>query len=313
MARISRDAARDLTRRLDTEFATQARQSEASQALKSSEDLNDAETYLADDLLIVFYEKNRLGSLNTLEEKKEARDTLWDLVFGNNWDTNCPIPTPSVLGERAAVDSTIMVGTLDQDAETSNKRKASGEMSPPPPHRCRGAEVFIKVNVNWAVEDLTFPLCDARGRNFAADVAFTKSPGLTWGRAKGDCTGNWDRAELRRLGRYNTSWLVYWTRQRLLFGLAHGLRGRDVGDQDGHDDNRNDGRGIYQEDDDGKYQNVHRSNRARARAVPNDNQNNGGGNDQGENNVPPEQPLRNLGDIQVDLGKLRYIRLCADI
>ncbi|KAF6820075.1 hypothetical protein CPLU01_12849, partial [Colletotrichum plurivorum] len=184
------------------------------------------------------------------------------------------VPIPGPVDDRAAACSIIKVGTLDRDAEAPNKRKANGDMSPPPPHRCRGADVFIKVNINWTVEDLTFPLCDVRGRSFASDIAFTKSPGLTWGQAKGDCTSKWDRAELRRLGRHNTSWLVYWTRQRLLSGLKSGLRGREIYIDD------------YVQDDDDPYANAH---------------------------LPPGQAPQALEDVPVDLGKLEYIRLCADV
>ncbi|KAF6811560.1 hypothetical protein CSOJ01_05693 [Colletotrichum sojae] len=199
MANIAPSTALDLARRLDAELTNLTDKAKVAWALKSFNDLTPEEQILADDIILDVYVKNRFGRLIKMDELEAAREKLWNLVFDNNWNTNCRVPIPGPVDDRAAACSIIKVGgTLDRDAETPNKRKANGDMSPPPPHRCRGADAFIKVNINWTVEDLTFPLCDAR-RTFFSDIAFTKSPGLPGARPK-----------------------------RLLSGLKSGLRGREI-------------------------------------------------------------------------------------
>lgn len=190
------------------------------------DDLTAEETKLPDAWLSRVYHCNRLQPPDSAEKIVTARKKLWAMVFSNKWTTNSPIPKPGSIVERKAVDSTVKIGVLNEDAQTSKKRKADGTMVGVPAWRARGADVFIKVNVKWQRLDLTFPLCDSRGSTFATDIDFTPIPGSSLPQQKGYCTSRWDRAEPRRLGRVNTDFVVYWTRNALLFSLKNKLNGR---------------------------------------------------------------------------------------
>ncbi|KAJ0168373.1 hypothetical protein CTA2_6743 [Colletotrichum tanaceti] len=159
---------------------------------------------------------------------RRARKKLWEEVFSNNWNSTKTFFEPGPVAPRTAAESTVMIGTLDEDAAVSKKRKADGTMveGDSKPWRSAGAAVFIKVNTIWEQSDLTFPFCDARGGNFATNIKFTWTQGMDSSQAKADCTMKWDRSELSRVGKINTDWVVYWVRSKLLHGLKYGLNGR---------------------------------------------------------------------------------------
>ncbi|KXH46052.1 hypothetical protein CSAL01_04270 [Colletotrichum salicis] len=109
---------------------------------------------------------------------------------------------------------------------------ADGSSVPAPasrPHgpRSRGADVFIKANINWAIKDLGFSLCDARGANFTSDIKFEWTHGYYPSFSMGECAKCWDRDEPRRMCLVNIHLIVYWTRNELLYSLKNNLGGHD--------------------------------------------------------------------------------------
>ncbi|KAF9879203.1 hypothetical protein CkaCkLH20_03436 [Colletotrichum karsti] len=106
--------------------------------------------------------------------------------------------------ERTADESTVLIGTLLRDAEVSRKRSANGDVRPVAQHRRQGAPVYLKININWQLENIVFMLCDCKGANFGPHIDFEMREGYHLGLAKGLCTANWDASERRRIGAQNT-------------------------------------------------------------------------------------------------------------
>ncbi|KAJ0161870.1 hypothetical protein CTA2_5459 [Colletotrichum tanaceti] len=217
----------NLVARLTSTFTTSTDCSNHVSFVAKYADLTSEETKIADDWLPRLYQCNRMEPLDTAEKKETARKHIWALVFSNNWNSNCIVPAPAKAPERTACQSTIQVGTLNRDAEQAKKKRRDGSMAPIPLQRSRGAAVFIKVNIHWIQEDMTFPLCDAKGSNFSTDIDYARLPNLNYWQAKGDCTATWDRAQLRRIGGQNTELVVHWIRNALKFSLKHRNRGRE--------------------------------------------------------------------------------------
>ncbi|KAK1987054.1 hypothetical protein LZ30DRAFT_684879 [Colletotrichum cereale] len=165
---------------------------------------------------------NRQGKSISASSRAESKWFNLELVFQDGWDTNTPFLEPGPIPPRTASASSIQIGVLSRNADVSKKRRADGTTVNTKAWRSAGAPVFMKVNTIWEQRDMTFPFCDSRGGGFAANIQFTWNPGFTFAGAKGMCTGNWDAAELRRVGRVNTDWVVYWVRNRLLANLRDG-------------------------------------------------------------------------------------------
>ncbi|KAF6813985.1 hypothetical protein CPLU01_14504, partial [Colletotrichum plurivorum] len=92
MANITSRTALDLARRLESELTDLTDKAEVAWAIRSFNDLNPEEQILADDILLDLWIKNRLGRLIKMDELEAAREKLWNLVFDNNWNTNCEGP-----------------------------------------------------------------------------------------------------------------------------------------------------------------------------------------------------------------------------
>ncbi|KAK1638041.1 hypothetical protein BDP81DRAFT_392665 [Colletotrichum phormii] len=181
--------------------------------LRKYNDLTASEKEIPDRWMARFYECNHLGKLDTAEARETARAKLWGLVF-STWDTDSSPPQPARLVARKTTDSIFKIGILREDVEPSKKRKADDSSVPAPasrPHgpRSRGADVFIKADINWATEDLGFSLCDARGANFTSDIKFEWTHGYYPSFAMEECAK------------------VYWNRYELLYSLKNNLGGRD--------------------------------------------------------------------------------------
>ncbi|KAI3540061.1 hypothetical protein CSPX01_08516 [Colletotrichum filicis] len=105
------------------------------------------------------------------------------------------------------------VGTLTEDASVSaasNARaKKSHAVPTVPAWPQRGAAVFIKININWADNDLTFPFVDVKGSTFQSSIRYDMTENMTIDHAKGHLTTQWDMAELSRFAKANTSLMVY--------------------------------------------------------------------------------------------------------
>lgn len=149
---------------------------------------------------------------------------LWNLVFANRWNTNCPNKHPGAIHARRGVESMTQVGTWSVNLPmpaTPTKRKrdeaAAGGIQPNE-HRQAGAPAFIKPNMNWDDFGISFSVCDAKSSGANAKyVALT--PGWTLQQARAEAMMHWDENECERVIDYNTKLAVCWARSRLLTSL----------------------------------------------------------------------------------------------
>ncbi|KAK3372919.1 hypothetical protein B0T24DRAFT_491666, partial [Lasiosphaeria ovina] len=128
-----------------------------------------------------------------------------------------------VLRPRQATESMIKIGTWSENLPgpaTPTKRKRNDENAAPSPkpHRTRGANAFLKPNLNWTHFGMSFVVCDVKG-SAASDKFVQLAPGMTMAQVYFDCMANFDEQEAKRVGDYNYDLGVYWARSRLLFDM----------------------------------------------------------------------------------------------
>ncbi|KAF4773202.1 hypothetical protein HER10_EVM0006340 [Colletotrichum scovillei] len=104
-------------------------------------------------------------------------------------------------------------------------RQKQGHAIPAVPEwRRRGATIYLKVNLNWEGNDLTFPFVDVKGASFQASIKYDLAENITIEYAKGLLSTSWDKVELSRLAKANNSLMVYWCRNARLKSLRHEAR-----------------------------------------------------------------------------------------
>lgn len=167
-----------------------AHRSDSRWVVGSYSELTEHEQRLVDRWMMRLYEHNRVPVPEGNEAIEKARKLMWDLAFSGNWDSNSPIPAPKKARERTADESTVLIGTLLRDAEVSRKRSANGDARPVAQHRRQDAEVYLKINIKWQLENIVFMLCDSKGANFGPHIDFEMREGYHLGLAKGLCTAN---------------------------------------------------------------------------------------------------------------------------
>ncbi|KAK7435094.1 hypothetical protein CaCOL14_011201 [Colletotrichum acutatum] len=205
--------------------ASEAR-SDSLRILSNYHDLSDAQKAIPERWMDAYIECTRMEEMDTPEARRHALAErireLWDLVF-TNWDTNTMVSSPMPAAKRQAAHTAMYVGTLAEDdsvsAATNARAKKSHAVPAAPAWRQRGAAVFIRVILIWAGNDLTFPFVDVKGSIFQSSIRYDLAENMTIDHAKGHLTSQWDKAELGRLGKANTSLMVHGCRNALLKDL----------------------------------------------------------------------------------------------
>ncbi|KAH0425852.1 hypothetical protein CcaCcLH18_10721 [Colletotrichum camelliae] len=243
----------------------------------SYDDLFEPEKAIADDLIGILWRVNRLGdALGDEDSFETAREELFASVF-DCWDSNGKTREPARTRERAFEDTAVLIGYLAQDAPlpASRKRTMDGSPAPSPSpskpnlKRVAGAPVCIKVVIDFPIHQLTFPMVDGNGAVFPASIVIRPvSDDVDLPTLRSDCTLKWDGAELKRVGRANMAWAVFWVRNRLRRSLTvesparltatmnaklwkEDPGGGENNDKDGNnDDNNDDDNNDEDEDDD---------------------------------------------------------------
>ncbi|KXH26602.1 hypothetical protein CSIM01_02903 [Colletotrichum simmondsii] len=187
--------------------------------LSKYDDLSAAQKAIPEPWMEVYMECNRMRQVAGRQALDNRIRELWDLVF-TSWDTSRVVFPPAPAPKRQAAQTTMYVGTLAEDASMSaanNARAKKGhEVSEVPVWRQRGAAIFIRVNLNWEGNKLTFPFVDVKGAAFQSSIRYDLAENMTIDYAKEVLIGQWDRAELGRLGNANTSLMVHWCQNALL-------------------------------------------------------------------------------------------------
>ncbi|KAK3363832.1 hypothetical protein B0T25DRAFT_54388 [Lasiosphaeria hispida] len=170
---------------------------------------------MCDDIIGMIGEASKTGE----KPNDASRKGLWDAVFARGWHPNCTFREP-VLRPRQATESMIKIGTWSEDLPgpaTPTKRKRNDEDAAPSPkpHRARGADAFLKPNLNWTHFGMSFVVCDVKG-SAASDKFVQLAPGMTMAQVYSDCMVNFDEQEAKRVGDYDYDLGVYWVRSRLL-------------------------------------------------------------------------------------------------
>ncbi|KAK4168081.1 hypothetical protein QBC43DRAFT_361741 [Cladorrhinum sp. PSN259] len=187
--------------------------------LRNVSDLTPDQKLMCDGLIIKLGEALGAPAAPT----PESRAGLWDLVFEDGWDTNCPITHPGAIRPRRGVESMTQVGTWKVSLPaptTPSKRRRSGEPVTNP-HRQAGAPAFIKPNLNWDDFGVSFTVCDKV--NSCANAKYVAwNDGWTLQQARAEAMMHWDRHEIERVTEYNFKLVVCWARGRLLAELYAG-------------------------------------------------------------------------------------------
>ncbi|KAJ0297802.1 hypothetical protein COL5a_011077 [Colletotrichum fioriniae] len=212
-------------------IASGVARSDSLRILSNYDDLSDAEKAIPEQWMEAYIECTRMKDADTPETRRAALDEcikdLWDIAF-NRWNSNMTVPLPVSAAKRQAGHTTMAVGTLREDASASAENRArqkQGHAIPAVPEwRRRGATIHLKVNLNWEGNDLTFPFVDVKGASFQASIKYDLAENITIEYAKGLLSTSWDKAELSRLAKANTSLMVYWCRNALLKSLRHEAR-----------------------------------------------------------------------------------------
>lgn len=181
-------------------------------------DLSDVQALMGDDLIDLLGVYNGTG--DTADEA--TRIKLWNHVFAGGWDTNCTNPHPEPLRERRGVEAMIRVGSFNANLPPSvpAKRKAAreGTVASPPAHRQAGAPAFMKPNINWDDYGINWMLVDSKSAG--VNPRFVQyHNNWTAEQARAEAVIHFDRHERTRIGEYNLSLVVHWTRGRLLCHL----------------------------------------------------------------------------------------------
>ncbi|KAI8204500.1 hypothetical protein KHU50_002848 [Colletotrichum sp. SAR 10_65] len=178
---------------------------------------------LGDDLIRLLWDRNRLiqNLNNDGIELEQARQLVWGLVF-HNWNSNDETPEPGqILRRRSYSRVKVLVGHLIYDTP------------PPTPvreERRAGARVYTRPAINVNSNTVEFPMFDSKGGRLPPDTDILYTPDYLCdiNRVRNQCVMDMDEAELRRQGRRNTGWVVYYLRHRLRLSLINQQNGRDT-------------------------------------------------------------------------------------
>lgn len=177
---------------------------------------------MGDDLIRLLWDRNRLLQKlnNDSIELEQARQLVWGLVF-HHWNSNdktlAPAKTPRT---REYSRVKVLVGHLIYDTPPATARE----------ERQAGAGVYIRPEIIADSHTVEFPTFDLRGFRLpdSTDILYTPDYLSDVNRARNECVMNMDEAELRRQGRLNTRWVVYYLRHRLRLSLIKQHNGRDT-------------------------------------------------------------------------------------
>lgn len=181
--------------------------------LSDRSQLTEDQLRSCDDIITLVGDANRNGDKPT----REARKGLWDAVFANGWNTNCPNIHPGPIRGRRAVESMIQIGTWSANLPVTPSKRKAGENSPGP-HRLAGAPAYLKPNLQWSNFGINWITCDAKS-SAAKDEYVRLFPGWTMAQAHSECITHFDAHESERVGTYNNRLAVCWARSRLLVSL----------------------------------------------------------------------------------------------
>ena len=130
---------------------------------------------------------------------------------------------------RRAAEIMTPVGTIKTGIPVTKNARAKGGSKQ---HRQPGGPAFLKPNINWEENSVTFFWCDSKG-----GAVNSRSVQLcqcyTTAQAKADAVVRWDQAERKRIHNHNIQWVVYWARACLLRWMADHMPA-DVVDNDGN-------------------------------------------------------------------------------
>jgi len=197
------------------------------------DDLSDDKKKCCDDIII------KLGDANGTKElpDDESRAGLWNSVFANDWNTNCPNKHPGTIRARRGVESMTQVGTWKTNLPTPTtptKRKRD-ENTQVNQNRFVGAPAFIKPIMNWDDFGTSFSVCDAKSS--AANAKYVNlNLGWTWQQARAEAMVHWDENEYQRVIEYNTRLAVCWARSRLLTSMRAASRTQAGGEGHGYNE-----------------------------------------------------------------------------
>ncbi|KAK3347032.1 hypothetical protein B0T25DRAFT_293264 [Lasiosphaeria hispida] len=139
----------------------------------------------------------------------DQRVRTWKHVFSDQWNTNRPFQHPGNTGARRARESSVLVGKLKVDHPPSKKSPVV------PAHRRAGAVVYMKPNLKWDENTVSFMLLDARGASIKSEH-LVYGEGLTPEMARANSMVHFDKSEVRRICNYNEHLVTYWARLRLV-------------------------------------------------------------------------------------------------
>ncbi|KAF4912194.1 hypothetical protein CGCVW01_v011187 [Colletotrichum viniferum] len=153
-------------------------------------------------------------------ELEQARQLVWALVF-HNWNSNDKTPAPAKTPRTREYSRVkVLVGYLIYDTPPGTARE----------ERQAGAGVYIRPEIIADSHTVEFPTFDLRGFRLpdSTDILYTPDYLSDVNRARSQCVMNMDKAELKRQGRLNTRWVVYYLRHRLRLSLIKQHNGRDT-------------------------------------------------------------------------------------
>ncbi|KAK3390172.1 hypothetical protein B0H63DRAFT_519407 [Podospora didyma] len=196
-----------------------------------------------DDIITV------VGKADGTKERPDysARAGLWNAVFTNGWNTDCPIHHPGPIRTHRVVEVMTHIGTSKCNLppaaarETSSKKRRRGEEGPCSSvgiiskHRVAEAPAYIKPNIEYDEYfcfTVTFSVHDAKGASAGTGAAksIALRRGWTKQQALAEAAMNWDEKEVERVVGYNHKLAVFWARSRLVARL------RAAQQSDGNDD-----------------------------------------------------------------------------
>ncbi|KAF3809569.1 hypothetical protein GCG54_00012855 [Colletotrichum gloeosporioides] len=179
---------------------------------------------LGDDLIRLLWDRNRLlqNLNNDGIELEQARKLVWGLVF-HNWNSNDETLPPAQTPRRRTYSRVkVPVGHLIYDTPPTPVRE----------ERRAGARVYTRPDFNVNSDTVEFPMFDSKSGRLPSDTDIRYDPDYLCdiNRVHNQCVMDMDAAELRRQGRLNTRWVVYYLRHRLRLSLVNQHNGRDTCD-----------------------------------------------------------------------------------
>ncbi|OLN97523.1 hypothetical protein CCHL11_01047 [Colletotrichum chlorophyti] len=174
--------------------------------ISSLKQLTSAEKLMCDDILTVLIERNHPLDPPALDQ---VRQGFWDKMFGNNWTTDKPNPSPATLRKRTNDETGLYIGTLNQDVPKNGTV---------PAHRRAGQPVLLKASFPLGCETVSFFWVDQQGhRDKGLSTASIDIEGaLTLDEAKAQVGHHYDANESERVGSWNWEKVIHWGRARLI-------------------------------------------------------------------------------------------------